>query len=198
MAFYWKYTRSGMYSTTYLSFIIDVLPTYVNRVGGSLFWETSFEELESFLILLQDIEAINNPVANITKPNYANFVTQLGYTATNTYTVQGSNFYIGTAIMGKHTGRPLPWGYVDIKTTPITLDVTGIKCSAFPNASNGLIPNHTDDKLLTFRNHTSFVNTGSYWDYMPLHSCIVMIINEMKKVNANRTDLFVKNILKWV
>lgn len=198
MAFFWKYTRSGMYSTSYLSFIIDVLPTFINNLNGNLFWKTSFEELELFLTLLQDIEVLNNPSLGITKQAYAQFVTQLGYTATNSYTLQGSSLYKGYATMGKHNGSPLPWGYIDIKTTPMQIDITGLKVSAFPNAIDGLISYHNDDKLLQYRNHPSFIISGLYWDYMPLHSCIIQLIQEMKKIENHRTNQFVKRALGWV
>ena len=187
-----------MYSQSYISFIIDVLPSSYYQQNGRLYWETSFEELECFLILLQDVEAINNPGVGITKPAYANFVSQLGYTATSSYVVSGNAFQCSTAVMGKHGGSPLPWGFINITTTPIILDITNFRISAFPNAITGKIAYHNDDKLLQYRLHPNFINSGNYWDYMPLHSCIIDIINSMKAVSYSRTDSFVKNILKWV
>ena len=74
MAFYWKYSRNGYISKTYKSFIIDVLPSSWSIINNRRIWHTSFEELEAFLILLQDIEGINNPNVGATKTAYAQFV----------------------------------------------------------------------------------------------------------------------------
>lgn len=71
MAFYWKYSRNGYISKTYKSFIIDVLPSSWSIINNRRIWHTSFEELEAFLILLQDIECINNPNVGATKTAYA-------------------------------------------------------------------------------------------------------------------------------
>lgn len=85
MAFYWKYSRNGYISKTYKSFIIDVLPSSWSIINNRRIWHTSFEELEAFLILLQDIECINNPNVGATKTAYAQFVIQLGYKPTLNY-----------------------------------------------------------------------------------------------------------------
>jgi hypothetical protein len=190
MAFYWKYTRSGKKSTTYISFIIDVLPSYIVRKYTNIYWNTSFEELESFLILLQDIEEINHPDIGITKQNFARFVAHLNYKPTASYVKSGAHLHLSSAVMGSHKGEPLPWGFVDNIITPICLNVTNLQNSFF-------LPNQ-DVKLSYFSAHSRFENSGEYWDYMPMHSCLIDIITAMKRTDANRTDNFVKNKLKWI
>jgi len=194
MAFYWKYSRNGYMSTTYKSFIIDVLPTSWSIVNNRNIWHTSFEELEAFLILLQDIEVINNPRLGATKPAYAQFVTQLGYTPTLNYSISGNRYICGTAVIGRHSGTPLPWGIVANITTPLNVDVTGLKYDYIVPATPVVVP----DLLAHYRAHNSFQNTGNYWDYMPMHSALINIVTAMRNHNPARTDAFLRSVLKWV
>ena len=112
MAFYWKYTRSGMYSNSYKSFIIDVLPDSFEFRNGRTFWITSFQELQAFLILLQDVEVLNNPSVGITKPAYAQFVMKLGFSATNMYKVSGRQFAAGAR--GSRPGNDPPQALIEL------------------------------------------------------------------------------------
>lgn len=197
MGFFWKYTRSGMYSQTYISFIIDVLPSSIFREKGDYYWKTSFEELKAFLVLLQDVEVINNPSVGILKPDYAKYIRELRYEPTSEYKISGEEYRLGYAVMGRHDGKPLPWGFVSDLRTPMIVKVTGLKYSAFPNAENGLIPYSREDKLQTFRSHYKFENAGVYWDYMPFHSCIIPFIKAMNSKSISSTSWFIENILKW-
>jgi len=197
MAYFWKYTRSGMYSKTYISFIIDVLPSSLQKCGNRIIWETNQTELEIFLVLLQDVEVLNNPGLGITKSEYSKFVSLLGYYATNQYKIMGEKHSIGTAVMGTHAGNPLPYGFIDHDDEMIKVDVTNLKYSAFPSGSDGKIPYHSDDKLSIYRSHSKFELSGMYWDYMPKHSCIIDIIPAMRNHDLSRTENYIKNILKW-
>ena len=197
MSFFWKYTRSGKISQTYLSFIIDVPPSFLFSSKERVFWSTSFEELEAFLILLQDIELINNPKVGTTKAAYASFVNELGFVPSQEYQVSGNQFHVGVATMGTHPGPNLPWGFVDDAQSPIQLDVTHLDYSAFPDATTGKIPFHSDDKLLPFRKHSCFERVGNYWDYMPKHSCVVLIFSALFDYDPQRAYLFVRDILRW-
>lgn len=197
MSFFWKYTRSGMHSKTYVSFIIDVLPSYIISQGSDYYWQTSLEELQIFLVLLQDVEVLNNSEVGILKEDYAKFIRQLNYEPTKNYITSGSRYKYGQAVMGRHTGSPLPWGFIDDKRTPVTVKITGLKYSAFPQAYNGLIPYSSEDKLKPFRNHPQFESTGVYWDYMPFHSCIIPFVQAMLKTNTSRTKAFISNTLMW-
>ena len=80
MGFYWKFTRSGKYSHSYISLIIDVEPSCIDK--EKKLWKTSFEELEMFLVLLHDVEVINNPDLGATKPAFKEVVETLGYEPT--------------------------------------------------------------------------------------------------------------------
>jgi hypothetical protein len=194
MSFYWKYSRNGYRSKTYKSFIIDVLPSSWSIVNNRYIWHTSFEELEAFLILLQDIEVINNPSMGATKPAYAQFVLQLGYTPTLNYSISGNGFICGRAVIGRHSGSQLPWGFVSNTTSPMNVDVTGLKYDYVIPAN----PIRSDDLLSHYRLHQSFQNVGNYWDYMPMHSVLINVITAMRSYDMQRTDLFVRTVLGWV
>jgi hypothetical protein len=198
MAYYWKYTRNGRYNPNYISFVVDVLPRNITINNGKIFWLTSFEELCDFLVLLQDVEVINNPDVGITKPAYSSHVKSLGYTPQSTYKISGSSLPLGVSINGPNPGSPLPWGYIDNPTTPITIDVTGMKIQGFVNASNGLMPPFRDDKLSPYRNHTLFVASGKYWDLMPLHSCIILIVGALMQCDRQRTISLIHSVLIWI
>lgn len=126
MSYYWKNSRSGKFSRTYESLIIDVLPNSWSIINNRKIWHTSFEELESFFILRQDIEVINNPTTWTTKIDYIQYVNQLGYSPSTIYSVLGGKFVLGQAQIGRHSGIPLPWGFISDLTTPIDLDVTNL------------------------------------------------------------------------
>lgn len=193
MGFFWKYTRNGKISKTYQSFVIDVLPNSLTTQNNQIIWHTSFEELEAFLILLQDIEVINNPQLGATKPAYSQYVRQLGYRPTLNYSVSGSSYICGQAIIGRHSGSPLPWGFFSNSQTPIDFDVTGIKTRydlLINTVSNGNL-------LGYYSSHPEFQSNGNYWDYMPLHSCLVAVITLMNSVDPSRTDHFVRHVLCW-
>ena len=193
MAFYWKYSRNGYISKTYKSFIIDVLPSSWSIINNRRIWHTSFEELEAFLILLQDIEGINNPNVGATKTAYAQFVIQLGYKPTLNYTISGTGYTCGTAVIGRHPGSPLPWGFVDNIVTPMNVDITGLKYYYVVPAT----PITSPDLLVHYRSHSSFQNSGDYWDYMPMHSVLLTVVNAMRNQDPNRTDTFLRTVLKW-
>lgn len=194
LGFYWKYSRNGWKSKTYKSFIIDVLPSSWMIDRGRKIWNTSFEELEAFLILLQDIEVINNPGLGPTKPAFDIFVRELGYKATKEYQISGNAYIVGKAVIGRHLGSPLPWGFFSDKTTPMVIDVTDLKYD-YVVPVNSIKGN---DMLQHYVKHPSFENNGEYWDYMPMHSCLINIVSEMKKTDITRTEIFLKNILKWI
>jgi len=198
MGYYWKYTRSGRFSRGYISFIIDVLPNSISNFNGNVYWQTSIEEIEAFLILLQDVEVLNNPSLGIQKPAFAQVVRSLGFNPTGAYKISGQKYVYSHAVMGTHSGSPLPWGYICLTHNPISVNITGLLYSAFPNSNNGQIPFHSDDKLVVFRNHPDFISQGQYWDYMPMHSCLNTFINALLMADRNRALLFITNVLKWI
>ena len=68
MGFFWKFTRSGKFSASYVSLIIDADPNCVDRKRNV--WRTSFEELGMTMILLHDVEVLNQPKLGATKPAF--------------------------------------------------------------------------------------------------------------------------------
>lgn len=193
MGFFWKFSRNGWKSRTYQSYIIDVLPSSFTRINGKKIWKTSFEELEVFLILLQDIEVRNNPKLGATKPDFDKFVRQLGYKATTNYEISGIKHILGEAVIGRHNGSPLPWGYYSNKATPITVDVTNLKYDYVVsfNSAKG------KDMLQHYVDHAKFESNGDYWDYMPMHSCLLDIVDAIKKCDNKRAEKFLLDVLKW-
>lgn len=103
-----------------------MLPNSWSIINNRKIWHTSFEELESFFILRQDIEVINNPTTWTTKIDYIQYVNQLGYSPSTIYSVLGGKFVLGQAQIGRHGGKLLPWGFISDLTTPIDLDVTNL------------------------------------------------------------------------
>lgn len=193
MGFYWKYSRNGWKSRSYQSFIIDVLPSSWSSSGNRRVWNTSFEELQVFLILLQDIELRNNPSVGITKPDFDKYVRELGYEATLSYRISGHKYALGEAVMGRHLGYPLPWGFYSDDTTPIKLDITNLRYDyVVPIDSDKAI-----DMLSYCKGHPNFERSGNYWDYMPMHSCLLDIVRAMINFDRERTRNFLVNVLKW-
>ena len=92
-----------------VSIIIDVLPDSIVRQHEHIYWQTSFEELEAFLILLQDVEMLNHPAVGITKPQFAAVVVQLDYKTANGYSISGSHLHLSHGIMGPNE-PPQPKG----------------------------------------------------------------------------------------
>ena len=86
MGFFWKFTRSGRFSSSYVSLIIDADPGAVNKVAHT--WQTSFEELEMVVLLLHDVEVLNQPNLGPTTQAFKVVVQSLGYEPTLEYKQQ--------------------------------------------------------------------------------------------------------------
>lgn len=120
MGFFWKFTRSGRLSHSYVSLIIDADPTYVNK--GANTWQTSFEELSMVMLLLHDVEVLNQPFLGTTKPAFKTVVQSLGYEPTLEYRQQRRQcgLVCGQSVMGRHSGGGLDWGRFDSQDTEIS------------------------------------------------------------------------------
>ena len=90
MAFYWKFTRSGKFSRSYISLILDATPDAVKR--QKMIWQTSFEEVGMCLMLLQDVEVKNVPTLGPTKPAFRDVVRSLGYEPSVEYKEKRNEF----------------------------------------------------------------------------------------------------------
>ena len=164
MTFYWKFTRSGRISSSYISLIIDATPDAINK--DRHIWHTSFEEIGMCLILLHDVEVNNVPALGPTKPAFRDVVRKIGYEPSTEYceTRMRMGLVKGQSIMGRHNGSQLDWGYYNNKTTPIDVDVTDLQVAAFIDAKSGKLWNDGEDKLSCFRDDPNFVPTGIYYD----------------------------------
>lgn len=86
MGFFWKFTRSGKWSNSYVSLIVDVCPSAYDMSHNQ--WTTSFEELGMVMLLLHDVEMLNQPTLGATKPAFKRVVESLGYEPTLNYIPQ--------------------------------------------------------------------------------------------------------------
>lgn len=199
MGFYWKFTRSGKYSSKYISLIIDVVPSKIDV--SKKVWNTTLEELENFLLLLHDVEVINNPSLGAMKPAFREVVQTLDYDSTLNYKEQRNalGLVCGKDVMGRHNGQPLDWGYCSDGQTPISLDISNLPIAGFINAVDGkLFKGSYEDKLSCYRKHQYFESKGLYWDLMPKHIVMNPIIKKMLSIDQNKTEEFILNQLKWI
>ena len=185
MGFFWKFTRSGKFSASYVSLIIDADPDCVDRKRNV--WRTSFEELGMAMILLHDVEVLNQPKLGATKPAFRVVVESLGYEPTLEY----------QCVMGRHDGFSLDWGRYESDRTLIEISTTGLQVAAFVQASDGRLYG-TEDKLSCYRSHRRFQTNGYFYDLMPKHVVMKPLIEAMRGCDTYRTDAFVTKWLKWV
>lgn len=195
--FFWKFTRSGKYSSEYISLIVDFHDSSLK--DNHLI--SNFEECKDILLLIQDVEKLNGRVnlsAGLEKLPFQEQVSKLGYKADNSYEEQRKvrNLVLGQMTLGTHGGCPLDYGISDKKGVPVSLNLANLKISMMINAATG-IAYGTEDKLKAYRNHPQFVDKGEYFDLMPAHSCIVEIVGAMMRADKNRTVDFLENDLKW-
>lgn len=196
MGFFWKFTRSGRFSNSYVSLIIDADPTCVNKFTRQ--WQTSFEELGMVMLLLHDVEVLNQPDLGATKPAFKVIVQALGYEPTLEYQQQRQRFNLvcGQSVMGRHGGSGLDWGRFSSRRTPMFLDISELQVACFIQASTGRLYGY-EDKLSCYRHHPDFINTGEFYDLMPKHMVMKPIMTGMMKVDRVRADKFARNFLKW-
>jgi len=196
MGFFWKFTRSGKFSASYVSLIIDVDPDSIDRNRNV--WKSSFEELGMVMLLLHDVEVLNQPELGATKPAFRVVVQSLGYEPTLEYEQQRERMglVVGKSVMGRHDGVSLDWGRYDSNRTPVELSLDRLQVAAYVRASDGKLYGN-EDKLSCYRTHCRFVSKGEYYDLMPKHVVMKPIIETMRCCDERRTELFVVKWLKW-
>ena len=196
MAFYWKFTRSGKFSSRYISLIVDATPDAVER--QRMVWHTSFEELGMCLMLLQDVEVKNVPSQGPTKPAFRDVVRSVGYEPSKAYVEQRNRFNLvkGKCVMGRHDGEELDWGYYSNVRTPIDIDITDLEVATFIDAKTGRLYG-SEDKLSCFRSDPNFNQDGFYYDLMPRHVVMVPIVKSMIKCDEQRANNFFERFLRW-
>lgn len=195
--FFWKFTRSGKFSSRYISLIID----FHESQTDAKYLLTNFEECKDILLLIHDVETLNgenNNSAGLEKKPFQQQVELLGYSASSIYQQQryNCNLVLGQMTLGTHDGIPLDYGISNKSGDVIYLNKNNLKISMRINAQTGLIYGN-EDKLKAYRNNPLFINEGYYFDLMPMHSCIVEIVNKMLDFNRSATIDYLKNILKW-
>ena len=195
--FFWKFTRSGKFSTKYISLILDFHSSQI--VDNKL--KTNFEECKDILYLIHDVETlngVNNFSAGLEKKPFQEQVNKLGFRANNKYQQKrfDLNLVIGQMTLGVHDGSPLDYGLSNKDGDEIFLDLNNLKYSMEIDAKTGLIYGR-EDKLKAFRNNDKFINSGFYYDLMPIHSCLIEIVSKMLDKNKEATILFLKNNLLW-
>lgn len=198
MAFFWKFTRSGMYSRRYISLIIDVTPDAMDY--SKALWRTSFEELGMFMMLLHDVEVYNVPHLGPTKPAFRDVVRSIGYDPSLSYEIQRYKFnlVVGRSVMGRHDGEEEDWGYYGNKHTPICLSIADLQVASIIDAKSGRRNLYdTEDKLSCFRADPRFRTEGRYYDLMPKHVVMAPIIRKMLETDKERTESFVVKFLRW-
>jgi hypothetical protein len=203
-SFFWKFSRDGDYSSTYLSFIIDVPYSKLIKKDTKLIWVTNFQGLSKLLILLQDIELLNQIMkqrsAGLLKPAFVKVIKQCSYNPSNEYNERRvkENLVCGKAIMGKHNGLPIDWGFYNGESDKeiIELDVTSFRPIRNVSGKMGISSQSLGRGLLScYREHEAFEINSSYWDLMPMHAHIPLIFNAMKSCNEEKTIQFVENVL---
>ncbi|MFC1514482.1 hypothetical protein ACFL5X_01100 [Candidatus Omnitrophota bacterium] len=204
-SFFWKFTRSGHTSRDYASLIIDIhSSTLTITPEGRKAWTTNQSVLSSILLLLQDVELVNKAIGQrggLDKPAYVRAINKCRYTTNLSYTEQRGikNLIRGKAIMGRHGGTPLDWGFCDDPSQAnIPLDLSTFNPVIEIDAATGTHSRYKgEDLLLCYRKHPKFQTTGYYWDFMPKHDHIVDIFTTIKNVNSSEAERFVEQVLLW-
>lgn len=203
-SFYWKFSRDGDYNETYLSFIIDVPQTNISLENNFIYFQTTFNSLSMILLLLQEVEIFNNKQgqrnAGLNKKSFLKQVNMCGYNPDFMATEKRNNMNLveGTAVMGKHKGFPIDWGFYNDTDELIKLNITRFNPVRNVKGENGLCNEVQDrDLLACFRLHSSFNASSNYWDFMPRHIHMSTIFNAMKSHNTIKADEFVKGTLGW-
>ena len=196
MGFFWKFTRSGRFSSSYVSLIIDADPGAVNKVAHT--WQTSFEELEMVVLLLHDVEVLNQPNLGPTTQAFKVVVQSLGYEPTLEYKQQRQQLGLvcGQSVMGTHFGAGLDWGRFSSLQTPLTIDIAELQVAYFIRASDGRLYGN-EDRLSCYRQHPDFTSCGEFYDLMPKHQVMNPIMTELMGVDRARADRFARDCLKW-
>ena len=197
MAFFWKFTRSGKFSPSYVSLVLDANSQFVDK--DKMLWKTSVEELEMVMVLLHDVEVHNQPQLGATKPAFKVVVEAIGYEPTRNYMPlrDALGLVAGQSVMGRHGGGDLDWGYYSNMNTPLNLDISTLQVRGFIDAKTGILFG-TEDKLSCFRGHNCFRNEGFYYDLMPKHDVMIPIMKVISDVNSARANQFAIDSLKWV
>jgi len=203
-SFFWKFSRNGNRSTTYISFIVDVPQINIILQNRSKFFQTTFDSLSNILLLLQDVELFNKwqgqRNAGLDKEHYKREVNKCGFIPNFDWPEKRNsmNLVKGTASMGRHDGAPIDWGFYGDENEVISLNITNFSPVRNVNGATGLCIETQDRDLLScFRLEPHFDSSINYWDFMPMHIHIPIIFNAMKNHDSIKADEFVRETLGW-
>tara|TARA_Y100000310_G_scaffold260388_1_gene269291 strand:+ start:126 stop:791 length:666 start_codon:yes stop_codon:yes gene_type:complete len=205
-SFFWKFSRDGDYSKTYVAFIIDVQDSNIQKIGKSLYWLTSFNSLCRILMLLQDVELYNAKIgqksAGLKKKTYVWAINNCGYNPPDEHIENRYNYNLvcGKAVMGKHKGFDLDWGYYEdnYPSKLIKIDVTDFEPVRHITSKTGIhLKSDGRDLLKCYRKNINFTNEGWFWDLMPRHIHTKRIFEAMKLFSKEKGEDFVEKVLAW-
>jgi hypothetical protein len=202
--FFWKFSRDGAWSKTYISFIFDVPSSQLN-VDATI-WSATFNQLKTVLLLLQDVELLNKN--NLQKQAFIDAVNKCGYMPPTTTTQLRDDMRIvfGSADIGRHSGTHIPFGFYDENAgfNTVELDVSQFTPALLLSGSEGKIlksrkgpTNSTKDLLQCYRTIGCYNQEHNYWDLMPKHSHMKEICQAMSSLDPTTTETFLTQILKW-
>ena len=204
--FFWKFSRDGDYSKTYVAFVIDVHDSNIKKENYKLFWLASFNALCRVLMFLQDVEIFNEKIgqksAGLQKKTYVWAVNNCGYNPPKKHIENRFNYNLvnGKSVMGKHKGFPLDWGYYEdnYPNFLIKMNVTDFEPVRHVNYETGVHQKSDGRDLLScYRIHKNFQKVGWYWDLMPRHIHMKRIFEGMKLFSKEKGNDFVEKVLGW-
>jgi hypothetical protein len=201
---FWKFSRDGVFSETYVSFIFDIPSTQLRE--ESKVWKASFDQLSTVLLLLQDVELLNKK--NLEKAAFVQAVQKCGYSAPKTASQMrdAKGLVYGSAVIGRHNGNPIPYGMHLEKSISSTfeLDVSKFTPALNLDGYNGRIikswkgpRNVKTDLLSCYRAIKCFDPRTNYWDLMPKHTHMQYICHAMKSLDMESTEKFLTQTLQW-
>jgi len=197
--YFWKFVRNGNQSRKYISLIIDVPISLTDK--DRRVWRVSYTGLQMLMILLHDVEVLNeelNETGGIQKQAFVDAVGEAGYLPSTSYKpLRYSNYLVlGQEQLGRHKGSPLDYGYYENDKDIIEIDVR----SFFPVRwlyEEGEAKFPEKDNLKPYREYDEFEKGVIYFDFMPLHRHMSVIVDYMKKYNEHITEEFLDKILGW-
>lgn len=198
--YFWKFVRNGNQSRKYISLIIDSPIEYCPNVSERL-WKMSYSGLEMLMILLHDVELLNeelNETGGIQKEAFVRAVGELGYLPSKSYKALRSKYglVLGADTLGRHKRGLLDYGYYKNEKDIIPIDVSCF----YPVRwlmENSEIKTPEYDNLKVYRKHKEFEKDKIYFDFMPLHKHMVVIVDYMLEYDKVRTETFLSEVLNW-
>ena len=193
---YWKFSRSGNTSRSYVSLIFDIGEDLFDQFDN-LSLNITFDQIKMMLVLLQDVEVLNNPDSWYVKPALLKEVNKINYNLSSNYKPSRDAFGLvkGKEKIGVHSGTPLDYGFIKNTGQLSKISIKNLQVSFVLDAS--LEQKKSFDKLKAYRGFSTFKGAIKYYDLMPRHNVIPELYSMMLNINKNETARFVEDTLKW-